>query len=793
MKNKYFILIISYFFLCKISFAEPFTFKTSEIEIKQEGNLIYATNGKAISSDNNLEISAKKFEYYKDRDFLIAFDGIAFIKNDNLEIEFKEIELDQKKNFFEAKNNVKIFQNKEKLSIQTNKLTYDLVSKTLESKTNSVLKDQFKNTFKTEFFNYDIKNNILKIQNANFIDSANNKFYVELAFINTLTNKLFGKDVAIDLNNNDFNKDNEPRLKGKSIIYENENTEITKGVFTTCKKNDNCPPWQISAEKIFHDKKNKIVNYKNAWLKIYNTPVVYFPKFFHPDPTVDRQSGFLIPTIKNSSSESYLSVPYFYAISMNKDMTLTPRLYSDDKLLVQSEFRQVNASSNHLADFSIYKKKENNSKSHFFYKFNKSVDLTYFDESNLSLSIEKTSNDTYLKGNKLTSPIIKNYDVLENSLNFNFYSDDLSINSELIIYEDLTKNNSSDRYEFILPNLNFTKTIENKTNLDGNFLFNSNNLIRNYQTNIFEKTNINDLIFNSNPSITKNGFYNNFDFIIKNVNSDTQNSKSFKEDENYYLSGLFQFNSSLPLIKESDRNQKILKPKLSLKLSPQDTKNLSDEEIRLDATNIYSLDRLSKNDTLEGGLSLAVGNEFTVFDKIKSRDILSLKLATNLRNEENNDLPDYNQLGQKTSNFFGEIDYNPIEFLSMKYSTSVKNNVKDVNYQNLITQLSLNNFVTTFDYLNENNTKDKNSYLLNTTSYALNRSNKLIFSTRENKTLDLTEYYNLMYQYKNDCLAASIEYNKEYYDDRDIKPEENIFLKLTIIPFGETSSPNLKK
>ena len=101
--------------------------------------------------------------------------------------------------------------------------------------------------------------------------------------------------------------------------------------------------------------------------------------------------------------------------------------------------------------------------------------------------------------------------------------------------------------------------------------------------------------------------------------------------------------------------------------------------------------------------------------------------------------------------------------------------------------------VTTFDYLNENNTLDKNSYLLNTTEYALNKFNSISFSTRENKTSDLTEYYKLMYQYKNDCLAASIEYNKDYYDDRDIKPEENIFLKLTIIPFGETSSPDLKK
>ena len=48
-----------------------------------------------------------------------------------------------------------------------------------------------------------------------------------------------------------------------------------------------------------------------------------------------------------------------------------------------------------------------------------------------------------------------------------------------------------------------------------------------------------------------------------------------------------------------------------------------------------------------------------------------------------------------------------------------------------------------------------------------------------------------MYQYKNDCLAASVEYNKDYYDDNDIKPEESIFFKLTIIPFVNKFS-NLK-
>ena len=47
----------------------------------------------------------------------------------------------------------------------------------------------------------------------------------------------------------------------------------------------------IIAEKITHNKQ-KIIEYKNAWLDLYDIPVVYFPRFFHPDPTVKRKSGF---------------------------------------------------------------------------------------------------------------------------------------------------------------------------------------------------------------------------------------------------------------------------------------------------------------------------------------------------------------------------------------------------------------------------------------------------------------------------------------------------------------------
>ena len=148
-------------------------------------------------------------------------------------------------------------------------------------------------------------------------------------------------------------------------------------------------------------------------------------------------------------------------------------------------------------------------------------------------------------------------------------------------------------------------------------------------------------------------------------------------------------------------------------------------------------------------------------------------------------------LGQKLLIFFGEIKYSPLSFLTTRYNLSTKNNLTDINYQNMITEIKFSNFTTTLDYLRQD--EDKNSYFLNKTSYSLDESKSLNFSTRKNLKTDLTEFYNLMYQYKNDCLSASIEYNKEYYNDRDIKPSESVFLKLTIIPFGSTSSPNLKQ
>ena len=196
-----------------------------------------------------------------------------------------------------------------------------------------------------------------------------------------------------------------------------------------------------------------------------------------------------------------------------------------------------------------------------------------------------------MRAHNIESEIIGITNTLENSINLELYSDDLSIDLNVTAFENLDRI-SSDRYEFV-PQVNLSKKLDNKTQLDGDFVFKSKNLFKNYNTNVFETININDLTFNSYPKITRTGLYNNYEFILKNANTNAQNSGHYKNQESHYLSGLLQLNSSLPLIKEIDGYQNILNPKIALKISPDLIKNKKNSFTRLDVNNIYGLNRLA--------------------------------------------------------------------------------------------------------------------------------------------------------------------------------------------------------
>ena len=84
-----------------------------------------------------------------------------------------------------------------------------------------------------------------------------------------------------------------------------------------------------------HDKIKKTIYYDNAIVEVYDIPIFYFPKFSHPDPSVDRRSGFLSPSFADTKNlGSSFELPYFWNINNDKDFTITPKLFVSEHPLI---------------------------------------------------------------------------------------------------------------------------------------------------------------------------------------------------------------------------------------------------------------------------------------------------------------------------------------------------------------------------------------------------------------------------------------------------------------------------
>jgi len=780
------VILITFFNVCSLAYSNQLIFDTENIKISNNGEITTAENGTVKLIDKNIIIEGEKFIYDNLNKLLEVENSKTFLDDYSTVINSKKILLNEKNSTIKASGNIVIDYDQSNYRLYSEKVIYNINKKIISSDTKSKILDKTGNKIQSESFSFDIKNNIVKINNINLTDILNNNYLIEKAFINLKSKSLVGKDVFIKL---DEKNDNYFRLKGKSIVHEKDKSIFEKAILTPCKINDSCPPWQLKAEKISHDKKKKIINYNNAWLEIYNQPVLYFPKFFHPDPTVERQSGFLMASIISSNTAgNSLEAPYFHIISETKDLTLKPRVFDNNKILGQTEYRSVAKNFEHISDLSILSDKYKSHRSHYFSKTTKILNSDTFDISQINLNIEQVSNDYYLKEYSLESPIIDEDNLLENTLSFQALSENLSLDAQISVYENLNKG-TSDRYEYLFPSYNLSNRLQISDNMNGDLFINSSGNIRNYNTNINEKILINDLLYNSNDIIV-GSFKNNFNLLAKNVNSDSKHSSSYKENTDINLNFLAQFNSEMPLIKENQNNKSFLTPKISLRLNPSKTKNKKSDIRTINNDNIFNLNRLSMTDSLEGGESLTYGLTYN-YQNSEGRDLLKTNIANVIRLKEEKNISRSSSLGNKTSDIFTSTSYNPNDILNLRYDLSLDQNLDDKKNQLLEANLNINQFVTSFEYLNQTSEYSNESYLSSNITYNFNDQNQITFKTRDNKKDNITEFYNLVYRYRNDCLEAAIEYNKEYYSFGSIKPEEKLFFKITIVPFGETKGPNL--
>ena len=769
MKNKIIVLLLG-IFLFNPLLAESLNIQSKNISIDKVTKLTIFKD-KVVATDDEKNILKTEYaEYEKEQKLLYSKGATTILTSEGFLLTGTNI-------YFDNNNNL------------------------IKSDYPATIKDLEKNTIFLDKFVYSTNDDIFRSSGKiKVIDSSNNIYHFSQVYIDEKKREIVGTDSKAYLNQKGFkiNDGNKPRVFSNTVKINKLEKKFTKSVFTLCdyRENDKCPPWSLQASQMTHDKKKKTIYYDNAVIKFYDIPIFYTPKLAHADPSVDRRSGFLPPTLSDSKNlGASLQIPYFWNLNKDKDFTLTSKLFIAENPLLLGEYRQAFKQSNLILDLGYtdgYKKtssaKKAGEKSHFFSKFVKNYKGKDDSDNNIELSLQEVSNDKYLKLYKIKTNLVDyNTDTIENSLNFTHENENLFLGIKASSYETL-KDTYNDKYEYILPDILLDKNLF-ASDKYGTADLTSSLKVHNYDTNKFTKFLVNDFDWKHRNFNYPSGLNGRFLGKLKNVNYEAKNTKEYKDEPSQEIYGALGYLTKLDLFKKTNYNEHSFTPKMLFRYAPGNMRKEQDNS-RLNNLNIFKLDRLNSYNNFESGLSSTLGFDYEIKNDTK---IFTFSGGQVINEKENKDMPSSSSLDEKLSDFVGNTNLKVNDKLGFNYNFALDQNYNELNYNEISTNFDLNPVKFDFSYLQEKKHIGNQEYIKGKFEVAKSQDGVLSFETKRNLVTNSFEYYNLSYEYLNDCLRAGLVYRREFYNDSELEQENSLMFKITLIPFANINTPSFNR
>ena len=791
-------LIFLFLFITAVN-AEDVAIESKNMSFDKTNQKTIFSNEVILKTKENKSIKSEYAEYDKKNGLIILKDEVVLIDRQNNKIETNHAEYFEDKKIFKTIGASKII-TKEGYVVDGSNFFFDSLNNNLVSKESTVIKDVEENTIYLENFEFLNRENIFKsVGSIKVEDKIKNVYEFSQIYIDVEKKEILGTDIKAFVNDEKFkvNPKNKPRIFANSVNINEQKSVYNKSVFTLCnyRKNDKCPPWSIQSSKMLHDNKKKTIYYENALVKIYDIPIFYIPKLSHPDPTVDRRSGFLPPTISDTKNlGSSVTIPYFFAINNDKNFTLNSRIFNSENPLFVGEYHQAFKNSNFYADFGYtdgYKKtsetKKAGDKSHFFSKFKKIFKGKNNSDNTLNITLQDVSDDKYLKLYKINTNLVDyNADTLENTIDFTHSDDDMFLGINATAFKTL-KDSYNDKYEYILPEAFLEKNLFN--NDFGNLDLQTNMKIHNYDTNKTTKFFVNDLIWNSKDILFNSGLSSKILGNIKNINYETRNVDVFKESHTNEAHGAIGLLSELKLQKNTNNSRHLLTPKLLFRYAPGQMRQ-EENGSKLNPTSAFSMNKSNNVNNFEKGLSSSIGIDYKIKNKKTDFDF---SVAQVINDMENKKMSSESSLDEKLSDLVGSTNLKIGKRLKLNYDFALDQNYRELNYNDLGLSLDYNKINFNFNYLQEDKHIGNQEYLKTKINLSASNNGLVSFETKRNLIKNSSEFYNLSYEYINDCLRAGLVYRREFYNDSELEPENSLMFKITLTPFGSIDSPTFSK
>ncbi|MDJ0684917.1 MAG: LPS assembly protein LptD [Alphaproteobacteria bacterium] len=588
-------------------------------------------------------------------------------------------------------------------------------------------------------------------------------------------------------------------------------TELARGVYSAC---DVCredptraPLWQLKANRIVHDQQERQIEYFDASLEFYGVPVAYTPYFTHADPSVERKTGFLTPTVGTNSDLGFFTrVPFFWAIADDKDATIEP-IYTDDEGLIYSgEYRQrfntgeINLSGSftvadrRIGDTETERVEEDDLRGHLFADARFDID----DQWRAGLEINRSSDRDYLRrfdffGDPGNANISNGY--VEGFNNRNY------IAANGYVFQDL-RSGVRDDEPLVLPDIQYNGFGE-MDQFGGRWSLDAN--LRTLQQDDRADSQRASADFGYElPYTTSFGLVATASLSLRTDLYYTDHNREF-DDAGRRVDDGFDYRASprarmdlrYPFIANDAGGDFVVEPVVGLIAAPnggnsEDISNDDSTVVELDESNIFDFSSLPGLDRVEGGTRVLYGLRLT--RHFNHGGMISAFAAQRHRLTDDADLEAETGLSSGRSDIVGRIDVRPTRFVNAFYRARFDEDDGQFNRSEFALTLGTDALGANADYVFLRDGASNDTPELDEVKLEVYGQWDDYWRAAVSTTQDLEEDESLAHAaaltYEDECFLFSARYSRTFTGTSDAEPSDSLIFRFTLktLTTAETSS-----
>ncbi|VAW07428.1 LPS-assembly protein LptD @ Organic solvent tolerance protein precursor [hydrothermal vent metagenome] len=662
-----------------------------------------------------------------------------------------------------------------------------------------------KNILKADRVNFDRTTQEVKATgNISIRDGQGNIIYMEEAVLRDGLKDGFIRNVRMLFSD-------DAHLVAQEGIRIGEKTTFRKAAYSPCKTcnadGKREPLWHIRADSITHDEKNKVIKYKNVVLEIAGVPILYTPYFSHPDPSVHSASGFLTPEFATSSELGLnVTVPYYFHLSRDKDITLEPLITSNEGIIMAGTYRQhtgngqyfIKGSATNAVDRDVNQigTDSREVRGHIFSggKFDlKNIDFAG-DQWQWDYALRWVSDDTYLRRYyQDRTDVLESYARIENFTGRNYFT------TGLYGFQGLDEEDISATTGYALPafDLNIASTPGkwgNQYTIDASGValvrtggLNSQRMSIRGAWKLPLKTSLGD-------------FYT----FTASLRGDVYRISSAERQDRPIYGGTngtfgrvlpkFAVDWKLPFIKNGQSSQQVIEPLVSIIIAPNnknstDIVNEDSRNFDFDENSLFSHNRYNGYDRWEAGTRINYGIRYSLYSGNTS---VIATIGQSFRLQSSETFPIGSGYEGKSSDFVGRLDLIFGDYLDYVHRFRLDKNSLNLRRNEMILSGGTKKIRASVRYLDLDrgltdlsNTELANSKEIGTgLKYYVNDQWTIHGSWVHDILKNDTISYDAGIRFKNECLEFGLRYEKRLTTDRDITPSSTFHLRLVLKHLG---------